>query len=543
MTTSNRVRWGGAPSSRGLLLGCSICISLLFPLWAQELPAGTTLEARLSTPTGSRISRVGDPVEATIIAPISSHGQILIPQRSTLFGSVETVQPFGFGLREITATIHFRFHTLRFPAGDTIPIEAEVLEVETAKERVDVEGTVRGIHPAASVSSSLALFTVPLLFVVPAIGGPVWGLKSMVSPAADPEIYFPAGTELILRLTAPINVPSNGGTHAGMTTLSPDDQSEVRRLLKGWAQRTKMGNHPSDLVNLLFFGSREEIDRAFHAAGWFQAQRKSPLSLYRMYHALTERSGYRSAPMNALTLNGRPSDFDYQKSLDTVQKRHHVRIWKDPQSPDVWRGAAAEDIAFRFELAHWTHSTAPDIDIERAKIVNDLAFTGCLDSAALMKRNSPDLLLDPKAKRPIVTDTNIAVMRLDSCYSPETMPGVDIESSVPARGHISRIWASLRNDLRLNLFFTTYNTVKFVAEQRVLKPLRNTPGLDSNSPGLGWLSSLVTQAEFRPERGAPALVSSGCCPQRGSSRSSFRRTSLPRRCAGRPLTSYVAMSF
>jgi LssY C-terminus len=84
-------------------------------------------------------------------------------------------------------------------------------------------------------------------------------------------------------------------------------------------------------VNLLFLGSREEMDRAFHAAGWFQAERKSPMSLYRMYHALTERIGYKRAPMNALTLNGVPSDFGYQKSLDTVQKRHHVRLWKEPQ--------------------------------------------------------------------------------------------------------------------------------------------------------------------------------------------------------------------
>ena len=255
----------------------------------------------------------------------------------------------------------------------TIPIQAEVLEVETAKELVDVEGTVRGIHPAASLSSSLALFTVPLLFVVPTIGAPVWGIKSMLSPSADPEIYFPAGTELILRLTAPADVPSSNRKAVSMTSLSPEDESEVRRLLKDSAQRTQMGNNPSDLVNLLFIGSREEIDRAFHAAGWFQAQRKSPMSLYRMYHALTERSGYRSAPMNSLTLNGMPSNFDYQKSLDTVQKRHHVRMWQDPERADVWRGAAAEDIAFRFELAHWTHSTAADIDSERAKIVNDLA--------------------------------------------------------------------------------------------------------------------------------------------------------------------------
>jgi len=82
-----------------------------------------------------------------------------------------------------------------------------------------------------------------------------------------------------------------------------------------------MGSRPSDLVNVLFFGSREEMDRAFHAAGWVQAERKSPMSLYWMYHALTRRIGYKRAPMNALTLNGVPSDFVYQKSC-AAQKPH-----------------------------------------------------------------------------------------------------------------------------------------------------------------------------------------------------------------------------
>ena len=159
-----------------------------------------------------------------------------------------------------------------------------------------------------------------------------------------------------------------------------------------------------------------------------------------------------------------------------------------------------------------------------------------------MKRNSPDLLQDSKTKRPIITDTDIAVVRLNSCYSPESMPGVDIQSSVAARGHISRIWASLRNDLRLNLFFTTYNTVKFVAEQRVLTPLRKKSSLDANSPGLGWLSSLVAHAEFAPHPPSAVLLSSGYCRERASWRSSSR-TSLPRRCVARPFTSYAPTSF
>jgi hypothetical protein len=493
---------------RYLLFAWPILIVLSFPLWAQELPAGTTLAARLSTPTGSRLSHAGDQVEGRTIAPVGFRGQILVPQRSRLLGSVESVERFGLGLKQTTARIHYQFHALRLPNGDTIPIQTELLEVQTAKERVDVDGTVHGIHPAASLSSGLALFTVPLLYLAPTAGVLVWGIKSTVAPSANPEIYFPPGTELILRLSAPIQVCSSASGPAGITSFSPDEVRELRHLLNGSAQRARLGTHPSDLVNLLFLGSRGELDRAFHAAGWSRGERKSPMSLYRMYHALTRRIGYKRAPMNTLTLNGVPSDFVYQKNLDTVQKRHHVRLWKEPGRADVWLGAAAEDIAFRFELMHWTHSTASKIDNERAKVVNDLAFTGCLDAAGLVPRDSRALLQDLKGERSILTDTDIAVVRLNSCGNPKAMPGVDVTSGVDPRGRLSRGWASLRNDLRLNIFFTTYNTLTLLTERRASKRLRTAPSIDADPPGLDWLSSLPMRGQSLSAQRGPDVPTS-----------------------------------
>jgi hypothetical protein len=132
-----------------------------------------------------------------------------------------------------------------------------------------------------------------------------------------------------------------------LAPLSPGEIAEVQDALKSSAQTARQGSHPSNRVNRLFFGSRQQMDRAFHAAGWSLADQKSPMSLYRMYYALTVRVGYRREPMDTLTLNGVPSDFEYQKNLDTVQKRHHVRLWKEPQGANTWIGTAAEDVAFR----------------------------------------------------------------------------------------------------------------------------------------------------------------------------------------------------
>jgi LssY-like putative type I secretion system component LssY len=480
--------------NRCVLLTCSVLVLLSFHLSAQQVPAGTVLEARLSAATGSGISHVGDQIEATTIAPLSVRGQILVPQGSKLFGTVGSVSRLALGLKHTTATIHYSFHTLRLTDGETILIKAEVIDVENAKERVDSTGTVHGILPIASLSSALNFYAVPLLCVTPTVGAPVWGVKSLIAPSANPEIYFPAGTEVILRLTAPVKIPYANTEPLRIASFSPHEMTEIYRLLKSSAQRARLGTRPSDVVNLLFLASRKQMDHAFHAAGWSQAERKSPVSLYRLYHALTRRIGYSRAPMNTLTLNGEPADFVYQKNLDTVQKRHHVRLWKEPQRRDVWFGTAAEDIAFRFKLAHWTHSTDPKIDNERAKVVDDLAFTGCLEAAGLLTRNSPDLSQGSERKDLIMTDGDIAVLRLKNCSEPNIMPGVDAPSPFPRRGRLLRALISLRNDLvRSNILFTTYNTVKYVSERRALGAAQ--PSLDVPQRGLDWLRSTRASTE------------------------------------------------
>jgi hypothetical protein len=142
-----------------------IIILLSLPLSAQDLPAGTTLEARLSMATGSRISHAGDRIEATIIAPASVGGRILIPDGSAVSGTIENVNPIGWGLKHTTATIGYNFNALRLTNGETILIKSEVVDVETAKERVDFTGTVQGIHPIASLSSTLDFAAVPFAAV------------------------------------------------------------------------------------------------------------------------------------------------------------------------------------------------------------------------------------------------------------------------------------------------------------------------------------------------------------------------------------------
>lgn len=90
-----------------------------------------------------------------------------------------------------------------------------------------------------------------------------------------------------------------------------------------------------------------------------------------------------------------------------------------PGRANIWLGTA-EDVGFGFELAHWTNSTDPNVDSERAKVVNDLVFTGCVGATELLSGDPMDLK-DPKAEHSIVTDGDVAAVRLTDCLHPRLM--------------------------------------------------------------------------------------------------------------------------
>jgi LssY C-terminus len=432
------------------------------PVLADIVSAGTYLEVRLGVPTGSRISHAGDPIQATVIAPVFAEGRLLIPQGAIVSGVVGSVQRLGLGLKHLTSAIEYRFDSLQLTGGTAIPIEARVVRVETAKEIVDADGMVSGIHPTANVSSTIAFYTLPLLYLDPAVAASIWGIKFVVARSPDPEIYLPPGSELILQLTAPADVPATAVAPQGLGPLSAADIVDVHRIIaKLPRQQTGEGhNNPSDLVNILFLGSRESINRAFHAAGWSGAQRTSIRSIYRMYHSMVQRVGYTMAPMQNLTLNGAPNDAGYQKNLNTFSKRHHVRLWKQGQE-DAWLCTATEDIGYRFRRMHLTHAIDPLIDNERAKVLNDLAYTGCLDAATLMTRDSSDGTV--QREQSTSTDGKIAVVRMNPCLQPRQMPADSAEFHPGRRTRAVQALVALRDDLiRTNPISLTFNTTRLL---------------------------------------------------------------------------------
>jgi hypothetical protein len=250
---------------------------------------------------------------------------------------------------------------------------------------------------------------------------------------------------MILQLAADLDVPMSETPHTRISSFPEAEIDDARRILSTLpSQRADSGhNQPSDLVNLLLIGDRESINRAFRAAGWSGAQRHSLLSSYRVYHCVMQRVGYSTGPMRKLTLNGAATDAEYQKSLDTFSKRHHLRLWKQSDD-DIWLGAATEDVGYEVRRMRVTHATDPFIDNERTKILNDLVFTGCVDAASLITRNSAD---SEQPDRLAGTDGKVVLMRINDCRTPRTMLSEDGKSESKQQTRSIRALLALRNDI------------------------------------------------------------------------------------------------
>jgi hypothetical protein len=154
-----------------------------------------------------------------------------------------------------------------------------------------------------------------------------------------------------------------------------------------------------------------------------------------MYSAFLSLKADPVAPMAPLTYRGTTAALVFQKTFNTVAKRHHVRIW--PASfpgTQLWLGAATHDTAIVLDSKRMslTHRIDPLVDRERSTVVNDLSSVGCVAGVGLVKR--PHATRLPDSGMPSVTDGNSALLFLGDCSAPEA---VSSELQKPQRRRVT----------------------------------------------------------------------------------------------------------
>jgi hypothetical protein len=372
---------------------CNLSILLLAsPLFAVQIPAGAELEIRLTGKIASETVRVNDPVPAVLIAPIMVDGRVALPLMARVTGEVKQTRAAsdaGAALLEIVFN--------RISAGNySAAMSAVVTSVENARETVDQKGVITGIDTYTTYGGRLnqgisrlgnddrfaALATILQT-----------AKRGLQIEDVDPNIDYDAGAELRLKLTA--SLEWQGPTAGPESRLQPfPNESALVDLVNREPFRTTAQSpaRPSDITNLMFIATEDELRAAFSKAGWFPASHLSAESKLETARALIEDRGYREGPMSILTLNGEPPAMSWQKGNNTFSSRHHLRVFVRPQKfagKPVWVCSSTHDIGIDFSDRDRTfiHKIDSNIDKERAKVVDDLLGTGMIRSLAIVDRS------------------------------------------------------------------------------------------------------------------------------------------------------------
>jgi hypothetical protein len=178
---------------------------------------------------------------------------------------------------------------------------------------------------------------------------------------------------------------------------------------------------PGGPINVGLVGTREDLVRAFHAAGWYPADPVTLRTSVEIIGSVLLDRPYKSAPVSPLFYEGRREDLAFEKpNGGSADRRQHVRFWKVLESGTdggpVWLGSATFDsgVTLSRDTGQVTHRIAANIDEERDRLIAELNDAHMVTSIYQMKGIGPTLNGRNGEGDPYYTDGEIWVARLVS---------------------------------------------------------------------------------------------------------------------------------
>lgn len=438
---------------------------------------------RLTAPISSYNARPGVPVHGFLLESPACADGAAFPIKIPVEGHVVSAHRVGLGLWHETGALELQFDRLLPPDAAPIPIQGRVLEVDNAREQVK-KGVIHGIRatdtPQGTISSRLKYMPSIHLYPDPFLLGykmlfPVFPEAEIcLEPGADLEVVLPAPTHL----PADFHVPSSDTAIAGIDQsgdeTSPSDQ-QIAHDLSGLPERTftKKGKE-ADVVNLIFTGSRTDLEMAFATAGWLPSEHVSKSSVRHQFYAFLAKTDYSSAPMSSQMLEGHPPDLMLEKTFDSYEKRDHLRIWSLPPDPDgteLWASASVRETGATLSVKHkgFMHHVSPDLAEAQHVIVRDLLAADCVQSVGSIARPEMEHVLLNATGEIFRTDGTLTVVHLKSCGTDYAGAGF---SDAPHYHPANRVFRyarkeilTVRSDLwRANILYAGYDLTRITVQ-------------------------------------------------------------------------------
>jgi hypothetical protein len=216
-----------------------------------------------------------------------------------------------------------------------------------------------------------------------------------------------------------------------MTTERVEDDQGLRRALAALpcCALGADGKTPGDPLNIVLIAEGDAVFHALIRRGWDPTETISGASMWRTIRSSLFGSRYRTSPVSALYLFGRPQDMALQRARASVDERNHLRLWLAPvvyKSKDVWVGQISRDIGVRFSAKTLvTHKIDPDVDETRDFLSQDLQLSGTVAKMGYIPGVGPATLALPRhnyTDDPYFTDGLRVVLEFsDDRVSPEAV--------------------------------------------------------------------------------------------------------------------------
>jgi hypothetical protein len=176
---------------------------------------------------------------------------------------------------------------------------------------------------------------------------------------------------------------------------------------------------PGDPINVGLVGDREDVVRAFHAAGWYPADPITLRTSVEIIGSVLLDRPYRTAPVSPLFFDGRREDLAFEKPEgSSADRRQHVRLWlmlaSGAEARSVWLGSATFDsgVTLSRDTGQVTHRIAANVDAERDRLIAGLNDARTVTGIYQMKGIGPTLTGRNGEGDPYYSDGEIWLARL-----------------------------------------------------------------------------------------------------------------------------------
>jgi LssY C-terminus len=242
-------------------------------------------------------------------------------------------------------------------------------------------------------------------------GGPTDGMNEMKVPL---QIWVHRSLRLLATLVALYIFASYLVLPATWARIEHEPDLSRHTMLTATAQGI-----PGDPINVGLVGDREDVVRAFHAAGWYPADPITLRTSVEIIGSVLLDRPYRTAPVSPLFFDGRREDLAFEKPVgSSADRRQHVRLWlmlaSGADARPVWLGSATFDsgVTLSRDTGQVTHRIAANVDAERDQLITGLNDARMVTSLYQMKGIGPTLTGRNGEGDPYYSDGEIWVARL-----------------------------------------------------------------------------------------------------------------------------------